>query len=786
METKNKTNLRKIETGDKMQKFIKQNLSKILVLFILLQPILDLITGICINTLDINITLGIVVRILFLAFLMYTTIFIYKKKLSLYSYLSLCIYSVLYLIGIVIYKDGVVFYELQGLLKALYFPLILVSLYDLKDEFKISKMTLFTVLFTYLILIIIPNTLGLGFDSYKITKSGNLGFFNAANEISGIISLLTPVMFIILKDLKNKILKVIFALIYLVVILTIGTKTPLLTLLITIGFTYLYYMINCIKKKTYKPIVLTGILIVVAFASLLLVLPKTNFYKNIKVHLDYLEVDNIVDVFKEKELVDHFIFSQRLTFLENKSSDYMQASIYEKIFGIGYTEDKETTKLIEMDYFDIFYSHGIVGFILIIGIYFYILYKVLTNSKKITFDNYMIKLSIFLILILTLFTGHIITAPAVSLIAVIIILDNMIRTKKDILFATVNFEIGGIETSLINLLNQFDYDKYNVTVVLEEKKGLLINRVNDNVKLEEVKVSAYGNVIIRKIINLLRKLLYTVINYNNYDFASCYATYSFSCNKLSRIASKNTVFYVHSNYKYIYEKEELLKFFNERNIEQFRKIIFVASEAKDDFLEFYPELKEKCEVFANFIDVDMTIEKSKEKISATKPKNRKLLVFVGRLDDHAKKMSRAINLVKEIDDLALWVIGDGPDRKMYEEEVKKNKLEKLVTFFGRQENPYPYMAQSDYVVLTSDYEGFPLIYLEAITLNKEIITTIDVSDSQLNIGKDFAYIVPKDEKKMVTEVKKILKDKGKMKKIDFKKLQKEKFERLEKIFNEVI
>ena len=138
METKNKTNLRKIETGDKMQKFIKQNLSKILVLFILLQPILDLITGICINTLDINITLGIVVRILFLAFLMYTTIFIYKKKLSLYSYLSLCIYSVLYLIGIVIYKDGVVFYELQGLLKASYFPLILVSLYDLKDEFKIS------------------------------------------------------------------------------------------------------------------------------------------------------------------------------------------------------------------------------------------------------------------------------------------------------------------------------------------------------------------------------------------------------------------------------------------------------------------------------------------------------------------------------------------------------------------------------------------------------------------------------------------------------------------------
>ena len=414
-----------------MHKFIKQNFNKILIIFILLQPILDLITGICTHTLNLNITLGIIIRVLFLVFLMYTTVFIYKKKFSLYAYLALCIYSVLYLIGIIIYKDGVVFYELQGLLKAIYFPLILVSLYDLKEEFKISKMTLFTTLFIYLILILIPNTFGLGFDSYTVTKSGNLGFFNAANEISGIISLLTPIMFIIFKELKNKILTIVLALIYLIVILTIGTKTPLLTLVITIGFTYLYYMFHCFKKKTYKPVGITGALIVVACASLLLVLPKTNFYKNIKVHLEYLEVDNVLDVFKDKELVDHFIFSQRLTFLENKAKTYIQSSTYEKIFGIGYTKDSKQTKLIEMDYFDIFYSHGIIGFLIIFGIYFLILYKVLTNGKKIDYDNYMVKLSIFLILILSLFTGHIITAPAVSLIAVIIILDNINLSTKD-------------------------------------------------------------------------------------------------------------------------------------------------------------------------------------------------------------------------------------------------------------------------------------------------------------------------------------------------------------------
>ena len=66
-----------------MNKFLKNNLSKIISIFILLQPIIDLITGLCINLFNFNFTLGIIVRILFLALIMYITVFIYKKKTSL-------------------------------------------------------------------------------------------------------------------------------------------------------------------------------------------------------------------------------------------------------------------------------------------------------------------------------------------------------------------------------------------------------------------------------------------------------------------------------------------------------------------------------------------------------------------------------------------------------------------------------------------------------------------------------------------------------------------------------
>ena len=81
-----------------MHKYIKENISKLLTIFILLQPVLDLITGVCVKLLNINITLGIIIRILFLGLLMYTTVFIYKKKFSLYTYLALAIYSILLIV----------------------------------------------------------------------------------------------------------------------------------------------------------------------------------------------------------------------------------------------------------------------------------------------------------------------------------------------------------------------------------------------------------------------------------------------------------------------------------------------------------------------------------------------------------------------------------------------------------------------------------------------------------------------------------------------------------------
>lgn len=768
-----------------MNKVIKNNLSKIISIFILIQPVLDLITGICLHVFSLNLTIGIIIRMLFLLFIMYATTFIYKKKLSLIYYLIVTFYSIIYLINIG--TNSHLFGQVQGLLRVFYFPLLLVSFYDLKDEIKISTATLFTTLTLYLIFIFIPMTLNLGFKSYEITKSGTLGYYNSANEISGIISILTPIVFMIFNSKGKSILKVIYILLYLVVILTIGTKTPLLSLLITIGMTFIYIMIKSYKDKKYKRILSSFIIIVIGIISLIILIPKTNFYKNIKVHLDFLKVEDVTDIMDNGNLIDHFIFSQRVTFLTDRKSIYDNATFQEKLFGIGYYYNGKKDKQVEMDYFDIYLNHGIIGFIIFFSVYLYILVQTTKIKRKLNFNLYMLNVSMLLILFLSLFTGHIITAPAVSLIVVVIIMMLQNRRKKELLFSINDLRVGGIETAIINLLNNIDYKKYNVTLVMEEKTGVLLKNVNKNVKVQELKVSNNKNVIIRKGINFIRKLNFSILNYHKFDFSCCYATYSLSANKIALTASKNNSIYVHSNYRYIYkDKTEFKNFFNCRNILSFRRIIFVANEAEKDFIKIYPELKNKCLVLNNFIDPDKILKLSTEKISENHPKNKKLFVFIGRLDDSSKKVSRAINLLKSLSDVNLLIVGDGPDRKMYEDLVTKNDLSKRVTFVGQKTNPYPYIKLADYIILTSDYEGFPVTYLEAITLHKRILTTIDVSDESINIGKDYATIISMDEKEMLKDVQKELSSPRKIKDIDIKKIQEERLEKLENIFNEVI
>lgn len=76
-------------------------------------------------------------------------------------------------------------------------------------------------------------------------------------------------------------------------------------------------------------------------------------------------------------------------------------------------------------------------------------------------------------------------------------------------------------------------------------------------------------------------------------------------------------------------------------------------------------------------------------------------------------------------------VGDGKDSNDYKKRVQELNLEKEIIFLGRKKNPFPYVKKSDCVLLTSEYEGSPVVFTETMILNKPIITT-DVAGSEQN------------------------------------------------------
>ena len=119
--------------------------------------------------------------------------------------------------------------------------------------------------------------------------------------------------------------------------------------------------------------------------------------------------------------------------------------------------------------------------------------------------------------------------------------------KKIILFMTTMYT-GGIENALIELLNKLDYEKYDVTLFLENKKGELLHKINKNVKIYNYNLSYSKNVIYRKIVNGFKRLKFILLHKDKYDCSICYATYSKPCSLLSLYASKNNMIYIHGYY----------------------------------------------------------------------------------------------------------------------------------------------------------------------------------------------------------------------------------------------
>lgn len=357
---------------------------------------------------------------------------------------------------------------------------------------------------------------------------------------------------------------------------------------------------------------------------------------------------------------------------------------------------------------------------------------------------------------------------------------------KKLLFAAHSLGLGGIETALITLLEELVKKEYEITLVLEKKEGIFLDTLNPKIKVIEYSPSNNKIVPIRKFTNLCKQLKFKLKYKNKFDFAAAYATYSLSNGFVARTASENSALWVHLDYltQNDNDEEKTKAYYKQLKCEEFKHIVFVSRESRDNFVKLFPNCKEKAIYCNNLIDGKKILEKSQEDLLEEK-KNMVTFLNIGRHDEKQKRLSKLIEATEMLkrDGLKFRIlfVGDGQDSNLYKKMVEDKKLEDTIIFLGKKKNPYPYYKISDCVVLTSDYEGYPVVFLESMILKRPIITT-KVSDYEQIEGK-YGIVTDKDVSDIYNAMKNFIQNGFELKEeFDYQKYNEEILQNLEKIF----
>lgn len=434
-----------------IEKIKNVNIKRICIVFILIQPILDIVTSILVRHINSIFTIGIFIRSIFMIFVAIYGILISapkeRKKILIY-YGVLALYLVIFIATMCITNGkNMIFTQIKGAIKCFYLPIILVALFTIftKKNIKINSNIYIYTLLIYCFSIFITKILGIAYPTYSIGLNvGTTGLFFAANEIGIILGILAVILFreLFMKKVENKrnfILYIVTLFLYIYSILEMGTKVPILAFLGMLCVTIIMCIVNAIKinKKIFMKKIL-GILGILIF--IVLILPYTavgiNINRNYGINTDLLsrikingkEIENKSNTeknFNNKEEVTTAALSGRNLFLRNNMNEFTEGKGANKLFGIGYVDINSKgiveRKTVEIDYCDILFMQGIAGFILfwlpIAYIIFYIIKYTIKNIKYNILDVEIISkyIIIGLAFCVAMFAGHTLVAPAVSI-----------------------------------------------------------------------------------------------------------------------------------------------------------------------------------------------------------------------------------------------------------------------------------------------------------------------------------------------------------------------------------
>lgn len=310
------------------------------------------------------------------------------------------------------------------------------------------------------------------------------------------------------------------------------------------------------------------------------------------------------------------------------------------------------------------------------------------------------------------------------------------QRKIKILFRLRSLEMGGVPRVVLDLLRNLPKDKFDLTLMLNLYQGELVSEIPKDIQLiviEKGREQMSSNPFIQKIQLGLRRLrleiydkfpalLYALKVKEKYDIevSPGYAEFEMVLNSPNKKSKK--VGWFHSDVSYDKDKNRVLK--RIELMKRFDWMIFGAAQTRQVIEDLYGVSYPKSSVIYNVIK----LSEARTKADAF-PVNydiKPVFSSMGRL--HSRKGYDTLARVhKRLLDEGLMhsiaVIGGGNEMQNLQNQTKELGVEKTFLLLDSQKNPWPYIKASDYFVLPSRSESYPLTIGEVMGLHKPIIST---------------------------------------------------------------
>lgn len=443
--------------------------TKVLVIFILTSPLIDVITSIGIREFDISLSIGILLKGLFLLYTLVSFLRMESRtkidKAAKYILFAFFIYAAVHaFISLGNFGMSRTISGIITMVKTFYLPLIVLSLYRLierKDIPFLTRLLVYSAVFVASIIALSMLT-GTDYNAYKYGKTGTVGWFYAANEVSALLGILTPILiyFVMEKLNVHASIKVIFIAAYTFLYYQIGTKVVALSVIMTVFYVLVLFLLRKARNRktsVINPVVTLSVLFILSIG----LVPVTPIGINLNLHnrliLDRYE-DNIDEenpesdedikkdfgienLLENEAVLMSLVFSGRDEYFTVRKYIYDRADVEEKLFGLtqfAVTNNNQIKSyIIEIDYFDIFFNFGIIGslfyWLIVLGSLGYSIKRAFKNWKLLEAGSvvpYYI-CAVGLAFGIAMFAGHVFVSPAVSFYLALLISILFAQTNED-------------------------------------------------------------------------------------------------------------------------------------------------------------------------------------------------------------------------------------------------------------------------------------------------------------------------------------------------------------------